>query len=114
MSFETKSSLDFFKNYYSTLADNLFIKVPTPPNKYTFNSIIQYYRHFIPSDAFHLTYTTEIYIIRSTKVRKVAGIAEFSGSFLKDGLRVLSKLISELCNLSIKLGIFPTPVRLQR
>ena len=31
-SFETKSALDVFKNYYSTLADNLLKKLPTPPN----------------------------------------------------------------------------------
>ena len=56
-SFETKSTLDIFKNYYSFLADNLLKKLPTPPNKCTFNSAIQYYRHFIQTDAFRLTYT---------------------------------------------------------
>ena len=52
-----------------------------------------------------MTYTTEIdieKILRSTKVRKAAGIDDLSGRFLKDGSRVLSKPISELCNLSIK------------
>ena len=34
-SFETISTLDFFKNYYSTLADNLLEKLPTPPKRYT-------------------------------------------------------------------------------
>ena len=98
-SFETKSTLDVFKNYYSTLAENLLKKLPTPPNRYTFNSIIQYYRHFIQTDAFHLTYTMEIdieKILRSTNVRKAAGIDDLSGRFLKDGSRVLSKPISEL------------------
>ena len=42
-SFETKSTLDVFENYSSTLADNLSKKLPTPPNRYTFNSVIQYY-----------------------------------------------------------------------
>ena len=41
-SFETKSTLDVFKNYYSTLAENLLKKLPTPPNRYIFNSKIQY------------------------------------------------------------------------
>ena len=87
-SFETKSTLDVFKNYYSTLVENLLKKLPTPPNRYTFNSIIQYYRHFIQTDAFHLTYTTEIDIekvLRSTNVRKAAGIDDISGRFLKYG-----------------------------
>ena len=91
--FETKSTLDIFKNYYSTLADNLLKKLPTPHHKYTFNSVIQYYRHFIQTDAFHLTYTKEFAIENCC--------------FLKDGSRLLSKPISELCNLSIKLGSFP-------
>ena len=109
MSFETKSTLDVFKNYYSTLADNLFKKLPTPPKKYTFNSVTQYYRQFIQTDAFHLTYTTEIdieKILRRTNVRKAAGIDELLGRSLKDGSRVLSKPISELSHLSIKSGSF--------
>ena len=109
-SFETKSTLNVFKNYYSTLANNLLKKLPIPPNRYTFNSVRQYYRHFIQTDAFHLTYTTEIEIekiLRSTIIRKAAGIGDLSGRFLKDGSRVLSKPISELCDLSIKLGSFP-------
>ena len=84
-------------------------KLPTPPNRYTFNSVIQYYRHFIQTDAFHLTYTTEIdikKILRSTTIRKAAGIDDLSDRFLKDGLRVLSKPKSELRNLSVKLGSF--------
>ena len=90
-SFETKSTLAVFKNYYSTLADNLLKKLPTPPNRYTFKSIIQYYRHFIQTDAFHLTYTTKINtekILRSTNLRKAAFIDDLSGRFLKDGSRV--------------------------
>ena len=105
MSFETKSTLDVFKNYYSTLAENLLKKLPTPPNIYTFNSVVQYYRHFIQTDAFHLTYTKEIdieNILRGTKVCKAAGINDLSGRFLKDGSRVLSKPISKVRNLSIK------------
>ena len=85
-------------------------KLPIPPNIYTFNSVRQYYRHFVQNDAFHLTHATEIdieKILRGTKVCKAAGIDDLSGRFLKDGSRVLSKPISELCNLSIKLGSFP-------
>ena len=55
MSLETKSTLDVFQNYSSTLADNFLKKIAFPPNKYTFNSLIRYYRYFIQNDAFHLT-----------------------------------------------------------
>ena len=108
-SFETKSTLDIFKNYYSTLVDKLLKKLPTPPNRYTFDSVIQYYKNFIRTYVFHLTYTTEIDIeknLRSTDVLKAAGIDELANRFLKDGSRVLSKPISKLCNFSIKLGSF--------
>ena len=116
-SFETKSTVDVFKNYYSTLVENLLKKIATPPNRYTFNSILQYYRHFIQADAFYLTYTTEIdkeKILRSTNVRKAAGIDDLSGHFMKDGSRVLSKPITELCNLSIKLGSFPDSCKIAK
>ena len=64
-----------------------------------------------------MTYNTEIdieEILRSTNIRKPAGIVDLSGRFLKDGSRVLSKPISELCNLSIKLGSFPDPCKIAK
>ena len=117
LSFETKSTLGIFKNYYSTLAENLLKKLPTPPNRYIFNSIIQYYRYFIQIDAFELTHTTEIdieKILKSTNVRKAAGMDDLSGRFLKHGLRVLSKPISQLCNLSIKPESFPDSCKIAK
>ena len=47
-------------------------------------------------------------ILGSTIFCKAAGIDDLSGRFLEDGPRVSSKPISGLCNLSIKLGSFPT------
>ena len=68
-SFETKSTLDVFKNYSSTLADNILKKLPISPNRCTFNSIMQCYRHFIQTDAFYLTYTTEIDVEKILKTQ---------------------------------------------
>ena len=85
MSFETKSKLEVFKNYYS--CDNLFKNLPTLPNKHTYNSVIQYYRHVSQTDDLHLSYTMDI--------------------------TVLSKPISKLWDLFIKIGRFTTLVRLQ-
>ena len=89
--FETKSTLDVFKNYYSILAENLLKKLPIPTNRYIFNSVIQYYWHLIQTDAFR-------HRKRGTKVCKAAGIDDLSCRFLKDGSQVLSKPISEVCN----------------
>ena len=41
------------------------------------------------------------------EISKAAGIDKLSGRFLKDGTEILSKPISEICNLSISHGIFP-------
>ena len=54
MSFETKSKLEVFKNYYS--CDNLLKNLPTLPNKHTYNSVIQYYRHVSQTDDLHVIY----------------------------------------------------------
>ena len=92
-------------------------KLPTPPNRYTFNSVIQYYKHFIQTDVFHLIYTTKIdieKILRSTNICKAAGIDDLSCCFLKDGSQVLSKPLCELYNLSIKLGSFPNSCKIAK
>ena len=50
------------------------------------------------------TYYSNLYkkTSKSTDVRKAAEFDGLSGRFLRDGSRVLSKPISDLCNLSIK------------
>ena len=61
----------------------------------------------------HISFRTCIEkILRSTNVCKAEGIDDLWGRFLKDGSRVLSKPISELWNLSIKLGSFPDPCKI--
>ena len=115
MSFETKSILDVFKNYYSNLADSLLKKLQCPPNKYTLNSAIQYDRYFIQTDVFYLKYSTEIYIknLRSTNNRQAAVIGEMLGRFLRDGSQVLSESVSDLYNLSFRLGSFPDSCKIK-
>ena len=64
-----------------------------------------------------MTYTTEINIekiLRISNARKAAGIDDLSGRLLKDGSQFLSKPISELCNLSIKLGSFPDSCKIAK
>ena len=64
-----------------------------------------------------MTYTTEINIekiLRISNARQAAGIDDLSGRFLKDGSRFLSKRISELSNLSIKLVGFPDSCKIAK
>ena len=48
-----------FRNYYSTLVENLVKMLPKPTNKYSINSVIKYYEHMILGDYFHLASVLE-------------------------------------------------------
>ena len=41
-------------------------------------------------------------------IDKATGIDNLSRKFIKDGANIPAKLISELCNCSIKYSLFPT------
>ena len=59
---------------------------------------------------FNLTYVSEnsiLNILKVTQVSKAADLNNLSMHFLKDGSKFLAKLISDLCNLSIKSEKFP-------
>ena len=108
------SVLEGYRNYYSTLAKNLVKMLPKPTNKYSINSVIKYYEHMILGDYFHLASVSEnsfLTNLKATQVSKAAGIDNLSGRFLKDGAKVLSKPISDLCNLSITSEKFPDPCK---
>ena len=70
-----------------------------------------------PSDYFHLTSVSEnsiLTILKATQVSKAAGIDNLSGRFLKDGAKVLSKPVSDLCNLSITSKKFLDPCKVAK
>ena len=46
-------------------------------------------------------------ILKGINPSKAAGIDNLSSKFLKDGVHVLARPISQLCNLSIKCNSFP-------
>ena len=45
---------------------------------------------------------------------KAAGVDKLSGRFLKDGVSILAKLISALCNLPISQGVFPSACKVAK
>ena len=49
---DVNSVLEGFRNYYSTLAENLVKILPKPTNKYSINNVIKYYEHMILGDYF--------------------------------------------------------------
>ena len=46
-------------------------------------------------------------ILKGLNPPEAAGIVSISREFLKDGVDILARPISPLCNLSIKLNLFP-------
>ena len=78
-----------------TLLEN-FLKSslnPAPPQKkkkkITLNTVFQH----------NLATASEKTILKNTKISKAAGLDNLSGGFLKDGGKVLAKLITGLYNL---------------
>ena len=56
------------------------------------------------ADYFHLGSASQklvLTILKATQVSEAAGINNLSGRILKIGAKALSKIISDLCNLSI-------------
>ena len=53
-------------------------------------------------------------ILKGINPSKAAGIENLSSKFLKDGVHVLARPISQLCNLSIKCNSFPRNCRIAK
>ena len=51
--------------------------------------------------------------MKNIEISKASGIEKLPGIFLKDGAKILSRPICEICNLSISHGIFPNACKLQ-
>ena len=61
-------------------------------------------------ELFHIKSATEekvFKIMENIEISKASGIDKLPGRFLKDGAKILSTPISEICNLSISHEIFP-------
>ena len=117
MKHDTKSILKTFKSFYANLARNLLAKLPKSPNRYTIKFVSDYYKKLSLSENFKLDSTAEGYlfdILKNVEVAKSAAIDQISGKFLKDGARILTKPISELCNLSMILGSFPDACKIAK
>ena len=53
-------------------------------------------------------------LLKNAEFTKAAEINKISGKYLKDGVRILAKLVSELCNLSMILGSFPDACKIAK
>ena len=104
---DTNLVLGGFKDYYFNLAGNLLKKLPKLLNKFSLNTVFLHYKGIIQSNSFNLATVPEntiLTIFKNTKVSKAAGLDNLSDRFLKDGAKVLTKPITDLCNFSITSG----------
>ena len=80
------------------------MKLSNVPNKCNLGSVCQYYSKLIIGKPFHLSDTSgdEVFsIMQNIDFLKAASIGNLSEIFFKDGVKILAKLIIEICNLSI-------------
>ena len=93
---DVNSVSEGFRNYNSTLSENLVKILPKPTNKHSINNIIKYYEHMILAGYFYLAYVSEnliLTVLKPTQISKAAGIGNLSGRILKNGRLYTSLLM---------------------
>ena len=93
------------------------MKHPKLPNQYTINFVFDYYKKLLFSENLKLDSTTGDCLfkpLKNVEIKKAAGIVQISQKFLKDGVRILAKHISELCILSMTLRSLPNAFKIEK
>ena len=93
--FNATKNCYIFKNFFSSLAQNLVSKLPILHNTFTESEIASYYDNkAVPKDLnFQLLKTSPekiLSILKGLDPSKAAGIDHLLGTFLKDGAHVLA------------------------
>ena len=117
--FNATKNCSIFKNYFSSLAQNLASKLPLSPDIFTESKIASYYNNNAVSkdlnfQLLEMSPGKISSILKSLNPSKVAGTDNLSGKFLKDSTHVLAQPISQFCNLSIKLNSFPRSCKIAK
>ena len=103
--------MENLKIFFSNLAQSLVSKLPPSPNIFTESKVASYYDDIKFKDLnFEFSETSPekiLNILKDLNPSKATGLHNLSGKFLKDGGDILARPISQLCNLSTKLGSFP-------
>ena len=117
LKYNIKTMSNLFKDFFSNLAESLLAKLPDPSNKYNLEYIFLDHSNFAIPEVFHIKSTSEekvFKIMKNIEISKAAGIDRLPGWFLIDGTEILSKPISDICNLSIFHGIFPNACKVAK
>ena len=103
------SIVETFKKYYSSLAENLMLKISKPPHNFGIQSVNNYCKkcNLKESLIFAKTESEKVFkILKTFDKGKVPGIQDLLGIFLKDCASLLTTLITQLCNLLISFRRF--------
>ena len=117
LKYNIKTMSNLFKDFFSNLAESFLAKLPDPSNKYNLEYIFLDHSNFAIPEVFHIKSTSEekvFKIMKNIEISKAAGIDRLPGWFLIDGTEILSKPISDICNLSIFHGIFPNACKVAK
>ena len=117
LKYNIKTMSNVFKDFFSNLAESFLAKLPDPSNKYNLEYIFLNHSNFAIPEVFHIKSTSEekvFKIMKNIEISKAAGIDRLPGWFLIDGTEILSKPISDICNLSIFHGIFPNACKVAK
>ena len=111
ISFDPGTNAGIFKDFYSNLSGNLVKQLPTATFKYGMDYVRDYYKNIdLPDGPFGFSQVHEKQIkdiLEKFDTKKAAGIDSLSGTFLRDGAKILSKPITDLINLSISMSTVP-------
>ena len=118
ITFDSKINANIFKSFFANLAMNLVSKLPPASNRFSKDVIHLFYKNQnIKENSFHFSEVTEDSIFKqliSINSNKAAGMDNISGKFLKEGAKFLALPLSQICNLSIKLSVFPNECKLAK
>mgnify|MGYP001795459600 FL=1 len=116
--FDSKGIAEIFKDYFSSLAENLVSKLPPALKIYDTISTKSYYSKLNAStNSFKFNECNKDIIekiLLNFNVSKAAGIDDLNSRFLKDGAEILSTPLMQICNLSLKLSTFPTECKVAK
>ena len=117
--FNATKNCSAFKNYFSSIAQNLVSKLPLLPSIFNESKIASYYDNDAVSKDLNVQLLEKcsekiLSILKGLNPSKAAGIDNSLGRFLKDGAHVLARPVSQLYNVSIKLNSFPTSCKIAK
>ena len=97
--FDSFSIAQTFKKYYSSLAENLALKLPKPPNNFGIESVNNYYEKYNLKEKLilaNIQLDKVFKILKTFDETKASGIDDLSGIFLKDGAKLLTMPTTQL------------------